>query len=243
MLQKFYLFLLSIFLFSCGKEGEEDAAQTIIPIGEPIIGEPILTVEIDSNESNFSLLDSTPEPLVPADRLEESIEEGIILNGVAQPSGSEDANESIANHLPPIDDNSKFEPLAFRDISGFTYDINWERDGKDFDFTSYSQRVPKNLREKSGKTVAVEGFMLPTVVDENNLVKEFLLLPDQMSCCFGKSPEPNGWVVVTSSEGVEVLMDQIIRVNGNLTVEERWDEEFFVGLYHMDCEEIIGPSL
>jgi len=80
-------------------------------------------------------------------------------------------------------------------------------------------------------------------VDENNLVKEFLLLPDQMSCCFGKSPEPNGWVVVTSSEGVEVLMDQIIRVNGNLTVEERWDEEFFVGLYHMDCEEIIGPSL
>ena len=150
---------------------------------------------------------------------------------------------SIANHLPPIDENSIFEPLAFRDISGFTYDVNWERDGKDFDFASYSQRVPKNLREKSGKTVAVEGFMLPTVVDENNMVKEFLLLPDQMSCCFGKSPEANGWVVVSSSDGVEVLMDQIIRVNGNLTVEERWDEEFFVGLYHLDCENIIGPSL
>jgi hypothetical protein len=85
--------------------------------------------------------------------------------------------------------------------------------------------------------------MLPTVVDENNMVKEFLLLPDQMSCCFGKSPEANGWVVVSSSDGVEVLMDQIIRVNGNLTVEERWDEEYFVGLYHLDCESIIGPSL
>jgi len=218
-------------------------AQTIIPVGEPIIVESILTVELDSNESNFSRLDSQPEPLVPVERLEESIEEGIILNGVAQPNRPEDANESIANHLPPIDENSIFEPLAFRDISGFTYDVNWERDGKDFDFASYSQRVPKNLREKSGKTVAVEGFMLPTVVDENNMVKEFLLLPDQMSCCFGKSPEANGWVVVSSSDGVEVLMDQIIRVNGNLTVEERWDEEFFVGLYHLDCENIIGPSL
>ena len=212
-------------------------------MGKPIIVESILTVELDSNESNFSRLDSQPEPLVPVERLEESIEEGIILNGVAQPNRPEDANESIANHLPPIDENSIFEPLAFRDISGFTYDVNWERDGKDFDFASYSQRVPKNLREKSGKTVAVEGFMLPTVVDENNMVKEFLLLPDQMSCCFGKSPEANGWVVVSSSDGVEVLMDQIIRVNGNLTVEERWDEEFFVGLYHLDCENIIGPSL
>jgi len=126
---KIYLFLISIFLFSCGKEEEEDAAQTIIPVGEPIIVESILTVELDSNESNFSRLDSQPEPLVPVERLEESIEEGIILNGVAQPNRPEDANESIANHLPPIDENSIFEPLAFRDISGFTYDVNWARDG------------------------------------------------------------------------------------------------------------------
>ena len=72
--------------------------------------------------------------------------------------------------------------------------------------------------------------MIPTVVDENNLVKEFLLLPDQMSCCFGQTPEANGWVVVAASEGVDALMDRIIRVTGVLVVEERWDEEFFVGL-------------
>jgi hypothetical protein len=41
---------------------------------------------------------------------------------------------------------------------------------------------------------------------------------------------------------VEVMMDRIIRVTGQLTVEERWDEEFFVGLYHMTCDEITGPS-
>ena len=42
--------------------------------------------------------------------------------------------------------------------------------------------------------------MIPTIVDENNEVKEFLLLPDQMSCCFGQTPEANGWVVVNASK-------------------------------------------
>ena len=53
----------------------------------------------------------------------------------------------------------------------------------------------------------------------------------------------SGWVVVSAPDGVEVLMDRIIRVTGTFTVEERWDEEFFVGLYHMSCEEITGPAL
>ena len=48
---------------------------------------------------------------------------------------------------------------------------------------------------------------------------------------------------MAASEGVDVLMDRIIRVTGVLVVEERWDEEFFVGLYHMDCKDITGPAL
>ena len=59
----------------------------------------------------------------------------------------------------------------------FEYLVEWEKDGKEFDFSSYAQRVPKRLRDKTGKKVAIEGFMIPTVVDENNEVKEFLLLP------------------------------------------------------------------
>jgi hypothetical protein len=243
MFLKLLAFLLTLLLCSCGNKEEKEDTENISIVGDPIEGGSILTSEIDKNDSNQTLIISQTKPLESGELIEESIEEGIILNGVPRPYIQEDINQTVANNLPPLDENSQFEPLAFRDISDFTYDVNWERDGIEFDFTSYSQRVPKHLREKSGRAVAVEGFMLPTVVDENNMVKEFLLLPDQMSCCFGKSPEANGWVVVSSSDGVEVLMDQIIRVNGNLTVEERWDEEYFVGLYHLDCESIIGPSL
>jgi hypothetical protein len=247
----FKLFLIFIFFvfFSCTQEEPNENAENIPPVGTPIIGEPILSAEIDKNASTISLLGneskiiSNPIPSDGQDIDEESIEEGFIVNGIPKPNNDKDLNVSIVSNLPPLDENSEFERLAFRDMSNFPYDINWDRDGKEFDFTSYAKRVPKRLRDKTGASVAVEGFMLPTVVDENNKVTEFLLLPDQMSCCFGKSPEANGWVVVSATNGVEVLMDQIIRATGTLIVEERWDEEFFVGLYHLDCKEITGPSL
>lgn len=185
---------------------------------------------------------------------QEVTEEGLVVKGKAipnqppaQPKTNSDVQNSVqpktSEQLPPLKAGSVFKPLAFRDLTNFEYLVEWEADGKDFDFAAYAKRVPSRLREKSGAEVAIEGFMIPTVVDENNKVKEFLLLPDQMSCCFGQSPEANGWVVVTASNGVDVLMDRIIRVTGTLTVEERWDEEFFVGLYHMDCKDITGPAL
>ena len=247
----FKLFLIFIFFvfFSCTQEEPNENAENIPPVGAPIIGEPILSAAIDKNASTISLsgneskIISNPIPSDGQDIDEESIEEGFIVNGIPKPNNDKDLNVSIVSNLPPLDENSEFERLAFRDMSNFPYDINWDRDGKEFDFTSYAKRVPKRVRDNTGASVAVEGFMLPTVVDENNKVTEFLLLPDQMSCCFGKSPEANGWVVVSATNGVEVLMDQIIRATGTLIVEERWDEEFFVGLYHLDCKEITGPSL
>jgi len=37
-------------------------------------------------------------------------------------------------------------------------------------------------------------------------------------------------------------MDRVIRILGTLTVEERWDEEFLVGLYHLECDQLIDSS-
>jgi hypothetical protein len=175
--------------------------------------------------------------------VEKIIEEGLVVKGQPLNTDENNSKEALVSNLPPLEEGSEYQPLAFRDMMNFDYLVEWEKDGQDFDFSAYAQRVPKRLRDKTGTLVAIEGFMIPTVVDENNEVKEFLLLPDQMSCCFGQTPEANGWVVVNATNGVEVMMDRIIRVTGQLTVEERWDEEFFVGLYHMTCNEITGPAL
>ena len=162
-----------------------------------------------------------------------------------QPTPSEDnatAESAPASNLPPLPSNSPYKEVAFRAISSFPYEVEWETDGKEPDPTAFIRRVPPEVRKMSGGKVAVEGFMIPTMVNEENKVTEFLLLPDQMSCCYGKTPPANGWVVVTS-EGTDIVMDQIIRVTGSMVVEERWDEEFFVGLYHMSCDKVTGPAL
>jgi hypothetical protein len=151
--------------------------------------------------------------------------------------------DPVVSNLPPLPKGSGYAPLSFASMSKFAYEVDWEKDGIKFDLAAFARRVPVTVRQMDGLPAAVEGFMIPTVVNEDNMVTEFLLLPDQMSCCFGKAPEANGWVVVTAPKGVEIMMDRIIRVTGTLAVEEKWDEEFFVGLYHMTCDKITGPAL
>jgi len=239
--------IFCIYLFSsCSEDNRDLISEKPLPVGEPIVGKPIITEEANLSAIQQSVLepDSKGEEINNSKISNERIiEEGLVVNGVPMPN---DLNETIAiipSRLPPMEENSEYELIPFRDFTSFVYQVNWESDGQDFDFSAYSQRVPKEVRQKNGLSVAIEGFMIPTIVDENNKVKEFLLLPDQMSCCFGQSPEANGWVVVSAPNGVEVLMDEVIRATGSLSVEERWDEEFFVGLYHLDCNEITGPSL
>ena len=166
--------------------------------------------------------------------------EGIVVQGKIRTDDQNATDIENIERLPPLPKGSHYKSVDFRDLTDFEYEVEWERDGIEFDYPAFAERVPENLRKISNTKVAIEGFMIPTVVDENNEVKEFLLLPDQMSCCFGQTPEANGWVVVNADDGVEVMMDRIIRVTGELVDEERWDEEFFVGIYHMTCREIRG---
>ena len=239
--------IFCIYLFSsCSEDNRDLISEKPLPVGEPIVGKPIITEEANLSAIQQSVLepDSKGEEINNSKISNERIiEEGLVVNGVPMPNDLNETIEIIPSRLPPMEENSKYELIPFRDLTSFVYEVNWESDGQDFDFSAYSRRVPEKVRQKNELSVAIEGFMIPTIVDENNKVKEFLLLPDQMSCCFGQSPEANGWVVVSAPNGVEVLMDEVIRATGSLSVEERWDEEFFVGLYHLVCDEVTGPSL
>ena len=235
------LVLLALAFSSCSEVDQHFPEEEVFSeVGEPIVEQPVsekigaveeakLKGVQEMNESNVAFSDSETKAVI----------EGEIVLG--QTLLSTDYNESapIINNLPPHDPSSQYKPLSYSALTEFPYEIDWGSDGVEFDFSAYASRVPKKIRNLSGKTVALEGFMVPTVVDEQNRVKEFLLMPDQLSCCFGQAPEANGWVVAHSEEGVDVAMDRVIRVLGTITVQERWDEEFFVGLYHVECDEMI----
>ena len=236
--------LLGLFFLGACSEGDPSGEKVDVfkIVGEPILEDLNKKKVPDINES-LALVSQGPGT-TPAKIEPEEVEvfQGVVVDG----KKTTDENQSFVEDfgtLPPLEPDGAYRSIAFRDLTDFEYSVEWERDGKEFDFSAYAQRVPKKLRKISNTKVAIEGFMIPTIVDENNELKEFLLLPDQMSCCFGQAPEANGWIVVSAEQGAEVLMDRIIRITGELSVEERWDEEFFVGLYHIICDEITGPSL
>ena len=254
----------------CGDDSAVKHSSTAPPKGEPIIGEPIQDNQGNSTIAETDSLhapkdnSSTTKPSFPAEGEEVSVVEGEIASAgtpddpfvvpkekeiveLPFPPGSDpnasNVPEPVVSNLPPLPKGSGYAPLSFASMSKFAYEVDWEKDGIKFDLAAFARRVPVTVRQMDGLPAAVEGFMIPTVVNEDNKVTEFLLLPDQMSCCFGKAPEANGWVVVTAPKGVEIMMDRIIRVTGTMAVEEKWDEEFFVGLYHMTCDKITGPAL
>ena len=98
--------------------------------------------------------------------------------------------------------------------------------------------IPENVRALDGKRVCISGYMLPIRM-ENGLVKDFLLLRNQMMCCYGRQPEPNEWVVVKmSGKGVPSKMDTPLSLYGTLHVGEMFENHVFEGLYQLDGEKI-----
>ncbi|MGC4071356.1 MAG: DUF3299 domain-containing protein [Nibricoccus sp.] len=57
------------------------------------------------------------------------------------------------------------------------------------------KQIPAAIKQFDGKRSQVSGFMLPVKMD-GQLVSQFLLLRDQMMCCYGVVPRMNDWVVV-----------------------------------------------
>ena len=237
------LALLGFFFLGACSEGDPSGEEVDVfkIVGEPILEDLNNKKDPDISESRAFVSQDPGTTLANIVSEEVEVFQGVVVDG----KKTTDENQSFVEDfgtLPPLEPDGAYRSIAFRELTDFDYSVEWEKDGKDFEFSAFAQRVPKKLRKISNTKVAIEGFMIPTIVDENNELKEFLLLPDQMSCCFGQTPEANGWIVVSAEQGAEVMMDRIIRITGELAVEERWDEEFFVGLYHIVCDEITGPS-
>ena len=89
----------------------------------------------------------------------------------------------------------------------------------------------------SGKKAMITGFMLPTKI-ENGKTTEFLLMANQMACCFGTVPNMNEWVVVRMPQGVAVTQDVPISFYGTLKVGALYDNGYMTGIYVMDAERM-----
>ncbi len=96
--------------------------------------------------------------------------------------------------------------------------------------------VPAKVMELHGKDVKVIGYMLPVDFDSGE-VKSFMLLNNQMGCCFGIMPRANDFVYVEMPEGksAKYMTDIPLRVTGRLKIGEG---NLVGGLYTMTGKNV-----
>jgi hypothetical protein len=98
-------------------------------------------------------------------------------------------------------------------------------------------QIPPAVKAWSGRRAMITGFMLPTQIKDGRAV-EFLIMANQMACCFGTIPAMNEWVVVRMPAGVPVIQDVPISFFGILKVGAMYDNGYMTGIYEMDAERM-----
>ena len=100
-------------------------------------------------------------------------------------------------------------------------------------------QISPQIQAMDGKRVEIEGFMLPLDMSEGSL-RTFMLLKDQMACCFGNMPRLNEWVYVRvpKKKKVSVHQDVWVTLLGTLRVGAKFEGEVLTGIYHLELDEL-----
>jgi len=99
------------------------------------------------------------------------------------------------------------------------------------------EQIPGVVKGWSGRKAIITGFMLPTKL-ENGKAVEFLIMANQMACCFGTVPNMNEWIIVRMPKGVSVIQDVPISFYGTLKVGAMYENGYMTGIYQMDAERM-----
>lgn len=112
--------------------------------------------------------------------------------------------------------------VAFDLLSSYDYEKN---------------QIPELVKSLDGQRVAITGFMLPVDFDGGK-VKSFLLLQNQMACCFGMTPKENEFVYVEMSKGgnTKYMPDWPLTVVGKLEVGKKL---LVNSIYRMEADNVL----
>lgn len=98
--------------------------------------------------------------------------------------------------------------------------------------------APKKIKILDGSEVRIEGFMLPTRM-ENGRAIECLILANQMACCYGQSPRFCEFLVAKMVNGpVPVLQDRPLVFTGRLRVGDIFEGKTWTAFYALDVTEV-----
>lgn len=101
--------------------------------------------------------------------------------------------------------------------------------------------IPRAIAKLDGRTVMLKGFMLAVTMDDDR-VKEFMLMKNQLLCCYGVTPKMNEWVYVTCRANADYVKDVPVTVYGRLRVGEQFDGGALNSIYRLDADDVELPE-
>lgn len=107
-------------------------------------------------------------------------------------------------------------------------DIDWKLLGQ---FNFETQKVSQSLSLINNNDITIAGFIVPLEDDGDiDYVKEFLLVPDPMSCIHEPPPPPNQMIYVTMNEAIPLDMDlRGVYISGKLSLASTDMRKNYVG--------------
>lgn len=171
------------------------------------------------------------------------------------PENSVDMQSGMALDSQPLKVSSgrsgkrtgKYESLTFDTLTSYRIrEPNWARlDDPEYIATlNIDDEIPPQIRALNGSKIEIEGFMLPLEGELDN-VRTFVLLKDQMACCFGAIPLLNEWVYVEvpQKKKIRSYQDVPISLRGTLRVGAKFEGDILVGIYHLELDRLKADAL
>ena len=147
---------------------------------------------------------------------------------------------AMLGEAPPADPVDGAEVVTFATLGGFKYvNAAWDDESESPAERPPADQIPASVRQLDGRTVVIRGFMVPTIF-ENTGVLNFILVKDQMLCCFGVMPKMNEWIDVRMAEGhrADFHSDRPVTVMGRLEVGEEYEEHVVLSVYRLEATSV-----
>lgn len=102
-----------------------------------------------------------------------------------------------------------------------------------------NQQIPNRIMALNKKKIIIQGFMVP-IEFKRDAVRSFLLVRNQMMCCFGAMMGMNEWVLVQmdGEKKTSYVQDVPTTVMGELEVGEDFQNGMVMSIYRLRAFEV-----
>ncbi|MBE2216348.1 MAG: DUF3299 domain-containing protein [Opitutaceae bacterium] len=141
-------------------------------------------------------------------------------------------NSATRTSTPRKDDTGRLE-VEFAFLAGFEFKPITDPAKQ---VQNDQSRIPSEVLALDKQNVRVRGFVMPLTLNAAGRVESCVVVRNTMICCYGVTPEPNEWIVVSFRDPVPRMPENVpLFFYGRLQVGETYENGEFSGLYRLEC--------